>query len=148
MVVRNRASIRQRRGWSLVEVVVVVTMMAILVSLSVPIFRRALEQAQADIAAANLRAVWSAERIYWLENHVYSSDLNELQALGLLDPALLSSSSVYVYQLQSTSATAFSATASRTGSTMWSGTLSVDQSGNFSGAIMAPGQTTITPGFQ
>lgn len=147
MVACNRGSIH-RRGWSLVEVVVVLTMMAILVSLSVPIFRRALEQAQADIAAANLRAVWSAERLYWLENHVYSSDLNELRALGLLDPSLLSSSSAYVYQLQSNGATAFTATATRNGSTLWSGTLIVDQSGNFSGVIMAPGQTTITPGFQ
>src|SRR5579885_2267284 len=116
MFVRNPASIHQRRAWSLVEVVVVVTMMAILVSLSVPIFRRALEQAQADIAAANLRAVWSAERLYWLENHVYSSDLNELHGLGLLDSALLSSSSAYVYQLPSVSATTFTATATRSGS--------------------------------
>lgn len=137
----------RRQGFLMVEVIVCVVMMAILVSVSIPIFQRALEQARADIAAANLRAVWSAQRLYWLENHTYCSDLTDLQGLGLIDPSLASASSAYVYQVQGASATGFTATATRS-SSYWSGVLTIDQAGDFSGVVVAPGQPTIVPGFQ
>ena len=137
-----------RRGYSLVEVVVVITVISILVVISVPTFGRAVEQSQADIAAANLRAVWSAERLYWLENHAYTTDLTALQSSGLLDPAVVTATGVYVYEVQSAGGSTFTATATRTGSQRWSGSFTIDDTGAFAGALQAPGQAAIVPGFQ
>lgn len=137
----------RRRGWSLVEVLVVVTMMAILISLGIPVFGRALEQSRADLAAANLRALWAAERLYWLDSHTYTADLTQLQSAGLLDPALLSAGNPYVYQVKVAGPGVFTATATRIGG-VWTGVLTVDQSGTCSGNVQAAGQPTISPGFQ
>src|SRR5438445_7762033 len=94
-----------RAGWSFVEVMVVLTIVGILTALCVPSYRRALEQSRADIAAANLRAVWSAERVYWLEHHHYTASFAELAPL--LDPSIATSTTTYVYSLDATDGSTF-----------------------------------------
>lgn len=135
-------------GFSLVEVIVVLTVLSILVSMAAPSFRRSVEQARADVAGANLRAVWSAQRLYWLENRTYTANFSELESLGLIDPTIASATTIYVYAIASADSDSFSATATRTGSTLWSGQLSIDQTGVGSGVIQAAGYPDIVPGFQ
>jgi prepilin-type N-terminal cleavage/methylation domain-containing protein len=142
----RQPGIAARRGGSLIEVMLVLTVIAILTSLGVPSVRRAVEQSRADIAGANLRAIWSAERVYWLENHTYTSNFTDLASL--VDPAIASSSTLYVYTISTADNSTFSAQAVRTGSSQWSGQLSIDQAGNVSGVIQAAGQPDITPGLQ
>lgn len=137
-----------RRGYSLLEVMVVVTMMGVLISLSVPTFHRALEQSRADIAGANLRALWSAERLYWLEYRTYTADLSALQSLGLVDPTIVSAATPYMYAIHLADSTAFSATATRASSGRWSGEFAIDETGTVSGVLQATGMADITPGFQ
>ena len=120
----------------------------VLISMSAPTFHRSIEQSWADIAGANLRAIWSAQRLYWLENRAYTSNLAELESLGLLDPTIISSTTRYVYAVSSADASTFRATATRTGSVRWTGQLAIDESGVVSGAIQAAGQPGIVPGFQ
>ena len=127
---------------------VVMTVIAILVTLAVPHYNRAMEQSRANIAAANLRAIWSAERLYWLENHTYSADLTALQAAGLLDPQIVLATSGYVYQVSAADSNTLTADATRAGSTAWSGAYQIDQTGLVSGTIRGAGQTPIVPGFQ
>jgi prepilin-type N-terminal cleavage/methylation domain-containing protein len=140
--------LRSAAGFSLIEVMVVLTVIAILVTMAVPHYERALEQSRADIAAANLRAIWSAERLYWLENRTYTADLAALQASGLLDPQILLATSGYVYLVAAADSNTLTANATRTGSTRWNGAYQVDETGLVSGTIQAPGQSPITPGFQ
>ncbi len=83
---------RRHLGYTLVEVMVVITVIGILTGLAAPSYWRAVEQSRADIAAANLRAIWVAERLYWLDHHVYAADLATLRTLGLLDPEIAASS--------------------------------------------------------
>jgi Tfp pilus assembly protein PilE len=137
-----------RRGASLLEVTFVLAVIGILVSLSVPSFRRGLEQSRADLAAANLRAIWSAQRLYWLEYHTYATDLPTLQSPGLIDPTLTSAQRVYTYQIESADANTFTAIATRTANARWNGTLSIDDSGVVSGVLTAAGDQDIIPGFQ
>ena len=65
-----------RRGYSLVEMIVAVIVAGVLLSIGVPRFQRSLEQSRADVAGANLRAIWSAQRLYWLQNRAFAADLN------------------------------------------------------------------------
>jgi prepilin-type N-terminal cleavage/methylation domain-containing protein len=111
-------------GFTLTEVMIVLIIVSIIATMCVPTFQRAVEQSRADIAAANLRAIWAAERVYWLEYRAYTSgsgatsQLQQLQQLGLLDPAVASSNSGgYSYDVDG-SGTAFTATATRDGVTM------------------------------
>ena len=135
-------------SFSLLEVMIVMSVMCVLIVISVPSFSRSIEQSHADIAGANLRAVWTAERLYWLEYRTYTDDLSELQSLGLLDPTITASATRYIYDVPSAATDTFSATATRTGSTRWSGAFTIDEDGMLSGTIHATGVPDIAPGFQ
>ncbi len=138
---------RTARGFSIMEVMVVLLIMGVLIAMCAPTYQVALEQSRADIASANLRAIWAAQRLYWLTTQSYSGDLNQLESFGLIDP-MLTSSTVYAYAIATADSSSFSATATRIGSSVWSGTLTVDQTGNIFGSIEGVGQPTVTPAFQ
>jgi type II secretory pathway pseudopilin PulG len=122
---------------------------ATLISMGIPHFQQSLEQSRADIAGANLRSIWSAQRLYWLENRTYSPDLPTLLSANLIDPSLTTSTSPYTYQIASSSSTWFTATAARSGSTAWAGTFTIAADGTFSGTIQqSGGSVSIVPGFQ
>lgn len=145
---RNPGRTDATPGFTLVEVMVVVTVMAVLIAMTVPHYERALEQSRADLAAANLRAVWTAERFYWLENQKFTSDMTRLQTLGLLDPAVVLATSRYVYSVPTADAKSFTAVAVRSGSRRWSGEFTIDETGTVSGSVRAAGEPDITAGFQ
>jgi prepilin-type N-terminal cleavage/methylation domain-containing protein len=137
-----------QRGFTLVELMLVCTVMAILIAMAAPSFRRSMEHSRADIAGANLRAIWTAQRLYWLENRTYANNLSELESLGLLDPTIVSAMAYYVYAIQSADANTFTATATRTGSERWSGQFTIGEDGVLAGVIQATGEPDIEPGFQ
>jgi len=124
------------RGHTLVELTVVMFVMALLASFGVPRFVHSLEQAKVDMAASNLRAIWTAQRLYWLEHQTYAPDLNSLYTdpvdsenflamPGPVDPT----QPYYTCQMAPGSGTAtyFQATATRSSSTSWSGNLSIGE---------------------
>jgi prepilin-type N-terminal cleavage/methylation domain-containing protein len=137
-----------RRGVSLMEVVIVLAVIGVFVSMSAPSFRRSMEQTRADIAGSNLRAIWSAQRIYWLEHRSYASNLSALESSGLLDPAIVAGTPQYAYSVVSATNGSFTAAATRRGSTRWSGQFLIDEDGAISGALQATGEPNIVPGFQ
>ncbi len=137
-----------RRGLSLVELMVAVTIMGVLMSMAAPSFHRAVDQSRADIAAANLRAIWSAQRCYWLDNRTYSTDLAQLQSAGLLDSSIVSAATFYTYAIPVADTTTFTATATRINSTRWAGQFVIDETGAVTGAVTATGELSLIPGFQ
>lgn len=141
-------SAKSRRGITLVELMVAAVVIGILVSFAAPSFQRAVEQSRADIAGANLRAIWSAQRCYWLDARQYSEDLTELQTLGLLDTTIGASGEFYVFEISSADSVSFTATATRTGSSKWSGHYSINESGVLTGVVQATGENDVVPGFQ
>jgi prepilin-type N-terminal cleavage/methylation domain-containing protein len=143
-----------RRGFTLTELMVVTTLIGVMAAMSVPSFQRAIEQSRADIAVANLRAIWAAERLYWLEYHNYTTAttpttnpdpaLQSLQNLGLIDMEVVAGVGGYTYSVTSGTPTAFTARATRAGSTDF---FTIDQDGVVSGTVNIGG-IAITPGFQ
>ena len=132
-------------GFTLTELMVTIAIIGILVGISAPYFGQALEQSRADFAVANLRAIWAAQRLFWLENHAYAADLGTLETLGLIDSLLdpTTPTGEYTY----TTASDGSATATRATGMSWEGSFTIDQNGTTGGSVSA-GTTTITPGFQ
>ena len=88
-VFHRRLACRGRRGYSLVEMMVAMTILGVLFSMGIPRFQNSLEQSRADVAGANLRSIWSAKRLYWLENRTYSPDIQTLVSYNLIDPSLV-----------------------------------------------------------
>jgi Tfp pilus assembly protein PilE len=123
---------------------IVLIIISIVATMCVPTFQAAVEQSRADIAAANLRAIWAAERVYWLEYHAYTgsdagsgtTQLQQLQQLGVLDPMIGSGSSGGFSYSVNGSGTGFTATATRN-----SVNLTIDTNGEITA-------TGVTVGFQ
>jgi len=147
---RNAAERRTApRGFTLTELMIVFVIIGVMAAMSVPSFQRAIEQSRCDIAAANLRTIWAAERLYWLEYQTYTSDLTILQSLKLLDPTINSTDAGgYNYAATVVSSSSVTATATRSGSSQWSGTLTISGDGEISGGLNATGKPSITPGYQ
>jgi type II secretory pathway pseudopilin PulG len=130
---------------------VVLIIMGIFVTLAIPRFSRSLESARADVAGANLRAIWTAERIYWLDNRTYTSSLDVLVNLNLLDRSVnpsMTPDPYYTYSVNAPDPATFTATAQRAANASWSGTVTITQDGVLAGSLTCPGQATIQIGFQ
>ena len=125
------------------------TVMVGLLTMSAPLYSRAIEQARLDTAARNLRTLWTAQRVYWLQRRTFTDDLTTLQAMDLVSPALASSqgsaTAPYAYSIDSADENSFSAGATRKGSRRWSGTIRIDASGSVSGYLMNSNGTTLLP---
>jgi prepilin-type N-terminal cleavage/methylation domain-containing protein len=139
----------QKRGYSLVEMIVAVIVAGVLLSMGVPKFAQSLEQSRADVAGANLRAIWSAQRLYWLQNRTYAPDLSTLLSANLIDPSLPTATTPFGYSIAGATDSWFTATATRSGSPSWSGSFTIAADGSFSGGVQQSGQgITLEPGFQ
>lgn len=132
---------------TLVEVLTTMTIMAVLLAMAAPSFNRTIEQSHADVAVANLEAIWNAQRFFWLENRTYATTINQLEAADLLDPALTNGAR-YTYGITTADAAGFDAEADRTGSTRWTGTFTIDELGAVGGSLTSTAGATIVPGYQ
>lgn len=142
----TRNNRQSRPAFTLVELMIVLTIMTVMMSFAAPSFHRTIHQTNIDAAAVTLRTVWTAQRLYWLENRVYSTDLATLDSEGLVDPNVLVPLNGYTFYINSADADGFNATATLTGSGKWTGQLTITEAGTVSGAIQASGEADITPG--
>jgi prepilin-type N-terminal cleavage/methylation domain-containing protein len=150
---RRHAFRTGERAYSLVEMMVALIVVGVLISMGVPRFQVSLEQARANAAGANLQAIWSAQRLFWLQNRIYASGLDTLRDANLIDQSLYpktppTTPPSYTYTMELTES-GFTATATRNGSSSWSGSWTIDQNGLTGGSILENGQAThIVLGFQ
>lgn len=76
-----RAMRRKLRGFTLIEIMIVVVILGILASIVVPKFMSAPDQAKVTKAKQDIRAVQSALDMYRLDNHNYPKTDEGLEAL-------------------------------------------------------------------
>lgn len=148
-----------RPGTTLVEVMIVALLIGVFAAMAIPSYRASVEQARADLAAANLRTLWAAERLYYLENRATTSDPNNLVALGVLQAGEIQMLGMgktftmyndpsYVYEIDLNNDGAFDASAVRSAGTSFGGTLAIDAAGVVSGEIVDTSGRVVRPGFR
>jgi len=69
-------------GFSLIELMVVIAIMAFLAMIAVPNFNRFLAKAKRAEAYMNLSSIYAAEKAYWAEHGTYSDMLNGENGIG------------------------------------------------------------------
>ena len=68
----------QRKGFTLIELMIVVSIVAFLAVVSVPSFMRFLAKAKRAEVYMQLSSLYTAQKAYWAENGTYSNDLKKL----------------------------------------------------------------------
>jgi len=138
-----------RAGFTLVELSIAMVIICLMATLAAPIFARAIEQSRVDAAAANLKGLWAAQRVYWLEEGCFASLLSSLQSMDLVDSAIADSSSnpnaVYVFDILSADESHFVCRAMRHGSSAWTGEIRIDEEGAVSGTVTSRDGHVLTP---
>lgn len=75
----------QQEGFTLIEVLVVVVIVAILAAISVPIYLEYVQGARASDAQASIGAIYNAAKMYYQDRSEDTPDVETLEELGYLD---------------------------------------------------------------
>jgi Tfp pilus assembly protein PilE len=138
----------RRKGYTLMEACVAIIIICILVTIAAPMYGRAIEQARLDSAAGNLKAIWSAQRAYWLKHHTFAVDLVTLGNEDLISVSIVETQALpdamYVYGISSAGADFFIAYAVR-GGRVWSGEIQVNELGQLTGSISKTDGAVLSP---
>ena len=133
-----------QKGFTLAELLIAVTIVAVLVSFAVPRYQVTMEQAHLNFAASRLRCIATAQRLYHAEADTFASDLATLVTAELLTTNLSSDSSNYSFAVDAADSTTFSISATRQTHSVWSGSIAITQSGTLTGSI-SDGSRVIMP---
>lgn len=68
----------RRRGFTLIELMLVVTIIGLLATIAVPEFDSYVMRAKRTEAVAGLEALWTAQRDYYAEHGVYAASFKQL----------------------------------------------------------------------
>jgi len=137
---------RAEAGVSLLETMVVLMVIGVLAVPAFSKFGLALEQTRVDNAAAALETIWRAQRMHRFETGTFITDMNELERLLLVETALVQQTEPFEFSLLVADIDTFTAQATRTGSGVWAGALTIDEVGTLDGSTQDGEGHDVTPG--
>jgi prepilin-type N-terminal cleavage/methylation domain-containing protein len=114
-----------RRGFTLVEVLIVVIIIGILSAIGIPQFAASIEKAKGGEARAGLGHIQTGEKVYFAESEYYTTDTGDLD--------ITLSQKFWTFSIATPSSTTYTATATRSGGTFSGQTLTMDQTGTIDG---------------
>ena len=84
-------SFQKQEGFTLIEVLIVVVIVAILAAISVPIYTQYVEGARASDAQATIGAIYNAAKMYYQDHSEDVADVDVLQDMGYftVDPSTM-----------------------------------------------------------
>ena len=79
---RNYRLVPSKAGYTMIELMIVVAIIAFLSMVAMPSFMRFLAKAKRAEAYMNLSALYKAQKVYWVEHHKYSNVLSGPESVG------------------------------------------------------------------
>lgn len=72
----------KNQGFTLLELMIVIAIIAFLAALSIPTFSRMIAKTKRTEAYINLQALYAAQKAYWAEHGKYTTQLNGVGGVG------------------------------------------------------------------
>ena len=94
----TRSNPQSRRGFSLLELLIVVAIILIIATIAIPSFLRARQSANESAAATSIKSINVAQNVFLMTNHVFGS-MDALIADGLLDDRFTAALAGYSFQI-------------------------------------------------
>ncbi|MBU3911930.1 MAG: prepilin-type N-terminal cleavage/methylation domain-containing protein [Candidatus Omnitrophica bacterium] len=114
-----------RKGFTLVEVLIVVIIIGILAAIGVPQFANSIEKAKGGEARAGLGHLQTGEKVYFAENEYYTTTPADLD--------ITLSQRFWAFSISTPTSTTYTATATRSGGTRAGQTITMDSVGTVAG---------------
>ena len=120
-----------RSGFTLLELMIGLVILTILARMAIPVFSKAIEKTKVRDAQSTLAAIYSAEKIYRLDQGSYGTGPNLSDNNYISDPNAGNTTWVFTVTIPAPPAAIFTATAQRTGGNYDGQTITVNE--NFDG---------------
>ena len=88
MLEKLRARRESEEGFTLIELMVVVLIIAILLAIAIPTFLGARSKAQDRAAQSNIRNAFTAEKTFYVDGQAYDPDTDNASAIAKIEPSL------------------------------------------------------------
>ena len=105
--------LRNSKGFTLIEILIVLVILAVIIGLAVPIYQTTVKRAYRAVASQNLSGLRQSEIRYFAQNNTYVTDTTKLD----YDPASVAGTAHFTYSVAAGGAgiaTSFTATAKGT----------------------------------
>jgi type IV pilus assembly protein PilA len=71
-----------KKGFTLIELMIVIAIIALLAALSIPTFSKIMAKTKRTEAYINLHAIYTAQKAYWAEHGTYTTQLYGIEGAG------------------------------------------------------------------
>jgi prepilin-type N-terminal cleavage/methylation domain-containing protein len=114
-----------RKGFTLVEVLIVVIIIGILASIGIPQFAASIEKAKGGEARAGLGHIQTGEKVYYAESEYYTGNTADLD--------ITLTQKFWTFSIATPTSVTYIATATRSGGTHSGQVITMDQAGTVAG---------------
>lgn len=141
----SRADQKKHRGFSMIEVLLVIVVAGILMTMAVPKSSSTLENAGANKAFADMQSIWLSQRRYRMEYGTFAPSMKALVQEGFLDQSFSKKRDPFEYKILAKSRGRLKIRAIRVGGSSWGGSFTLDEMGNLEGKVTDGSGKSIEP---